>query len=104
MQYLCDHAGAPEKKKFKTLENKRRKTVKVECTIKITKYTSENGKVKAIYNWMHKNQDPREIEDIASSRLPLDIHARTTTIGYSTTTGTTMIAGTSTRRTALPFT
>ncbi|KAI8329950.1 ribonuclease H-like domain-containing protein [Chlamydoabsidia padenii] len=75
--YRCDHAGVPEKKKCTTSENKRRKTVrspiKVGCTAKIAKHTYVNGEIKVVYNWIHKNHDPGGVEDITSSRLPLEV-------------------------------
>jgi hypothetical protein len=75
--FICDHAGLPRKNETSTPENKRRKTlktsIKVGCLAKFAKHVFANGSVKVVYHWIHNNHDPCQMEDIVSSRLPLDL-------------------------------
>jgi hypothetical protein len=75
--YLCDHYGEPEKTKKITPEVKRRRTtkssIKVGCLSRFSKHVYGNDSVKVVYNWMHNNHDPCDIEDMSHSRLPLEL-------------------------------
>jgi hypothetical protein len=75
--FVCDHAGLPRKSETGVPENKRRKTLKtsinVGCLAKFVKHVYANNTVKVVYHWIHNNHDPCQMEDIVSSRLPLEL-------------------------------
>ncbi|SAM04955.1 hypothetical protein [Absidia glauca] len=75
--FICDHAGSPRKKADETPGSKRRKTtkatIKVGCTSKLTKHVYADGAVKVVYQWIHENHAPSEVEDIGHSRLPVEL-------------------------------
>ncbi|SAL98204.1 hypothetical protein, partial, partial [Absidia glauca] len=48
-------------------------TIKVGCTSKLTKHVYADGAVKVVYQWIHGNHDPLEVEDIGHSRLPVEL-------------------------------
>ncbi|SAM03055.1 hypothetical protein [Absidia glauca] len=77
LYFICDHAGSPRKKADETPGGKRRKTtkatIKVGCTSKFTKHVYADGAVKVVYQWIHENHDPLEMEDIGHSRLPVEL-------------------------------
>lgn len=74
--WKCDHFGQPGPREVTIVESskKRQRTSrKVGCSALFDVYYMSNGSIKVVYDWVHKNHDPSCVEDLAESRLPVEV-------------------------------
>jgi hypothetical protein len=74
--WKCDRFGPRYPQKTSAVEpskKRQRTSPKVGCTALIDVYYMLDGKIKVVYKWVHQNHDPSCVEDLAKSRLPVEV-------------------------------
>lgn len=78
LYYGCDHSSKPQKKNYKTPEEKKRQTkasIKVGCPAKLNVVKRNEGSFFVKYYWKHEKHDPNATSDIVDSRVSDEIRA-----------------------------